>query len=199
MSKCKSISLIILITLISNCSFKKEERKSRSFITAKKTDSINPEIGKKNREIFDERNNDSIVSKNRLDTENIKYSEEKITEVFKNCNETFDSFFKKFAKDSVFQKSKIKYPLNLLYNDYEIDSIIIVKTYYTKNDYKYFDFSNDKNAMKRSYDKYNVEIEKSKNLVKYRHIGYDNGILNTYTFKLISNCWYMVEILDEST
>lgn len=53
--------------------------------------------------------------------------------------------------------------------------------------------------MKKEHDKYTVEIEKLDSMVKYLHLGYDNGIMDTYTFKLIDGCWYMVEILDEST
>tara|TARA_R110002124_G_scaffold262847_1_gene429017 strand:+ start:71 stop:592 length:522 start_codon:yes stop_codon:yes gene_type:complete len=121
------------------------------------------------------------------------------TQSFKKCNETFEEFFYKFGNDSIFQKSRIKYPLKLLYNDYEIDSLIIVKEYNNKNEYKYFDFTEDKNAINKESEKYTVDIEKSDSIVKYRHLGYDNGIMDTYTFKLIDGCWHMVEILDEST
>lgn len=119
--------------------------------------------------------------------------------IVKDCNQTFEEFFEHFSRDSTFQKSRVKYPLKFLYNDYEIDSIIVVKKIMSKNDYKYLDFTDDKNAMNKESEKYTVDIEKLDSIIKYRHLGYDNGIMDTFTFKQIDGCWYMVEILDEST
>ena len=144
------------------------------------------------------KSNDSIVSNKIQDVKNIRNKKQENVKAFEDCNETFEEFFEKFARDSVFQKNRVKYPLKLLYNDYEVDSVIVADRF-TENNYRYFDFTKDKKAMEKESDKYTVEIEKLNNIVKYRHLGYDNGIMNTYTFKLISNCWYMVEILDEST
>ena len=119
-----------------------------------------------------------------------------------NCNETyddFDRFFERFSKDSIYQKQRIKYPLNESYIK-SLDPTVIHVNKINVNEYRFINFGIDKYALQKEYDKYIVKIEKlNSNLVQYYWYGYDNGINITYKFKLIGNCWLLVEILDRST
>ena len=53
--------------------------------------------------------------------------------------------------------------------------------------------------MEKEFDKYTVNIEDLDSVINYRLNGYDNGMRITHKFKLIDGCWFMIEILDEST
>ncbi len=120
------------------------------------------------------------------------------TQSFKNCNETFKKFLERFSKDSLFQKSRVKYPLKWSSLEDNESSKIIVDII-SNNKYNYIDFTKDKDAMNNEYDKYEIDIEDLDSIMNYRLKGYDNGINITHKFKLIDDCWYMVEILDQST
>ena len=117
----------------------------------------------------------------------------------KDCNQTFDDFFERFAKDSTFQKKRVKYPMKESYIESLAPTRIRVDSI-TYRDYVYIDFTKDKKAMNNEYGKYETEIEVvNSNIIYYKWLGYDNGIHVTYKFNLIEGCWYLVEILDEST
>ncbi len=117
----------------------------------------------------------------------------------KDCSLIFDEFFKRFSQDSVFQKSRIKYPLKSSYiKDIETGSLA-TKLIKNTHEYNYIDFTKDKSAMDKEYDKYSVNIQNLEGLVYYRLLGDDNGIHVSYKFELIDSCWFLMEILDEST
>ncbi len=121
-------------------------------------------------------------------------------EMAKDCDQTFDDFFKRFAKDSVFQKSRAKYPFKYVnrFHDYDTQKDTFEISLIPKKEFMFFDFSKDKTAINNLYDKYTIDIEYYDSIVNYKWLGYDNGIRVTHIFKLIDNCWYLVEILDES-
>ncbi|SNY94786.1 DUF4348 domain-containing protein [Flagellimonas pacifica] len=138
-----------------------------------------------------------------LDTEPVsdKHKEDgaaKAIEMDKDCGEIFDAFFERFAKDSIFQRNRVKYPLEWFYYKDVTDKAptMEIVEYGSSN---YVDFTKDKEAFNNEYDKYEVEIEKKENHNLYKLLGIDNGIHVTYKFNLIDGCWYLVEILDEST
>ena len=120
-------------------------------------------------------------------------------EMAKDCDQTFDDFFKRFARDSIFQKNRVKYPMKESYIE-SLDPTIIKVDSITYKDYVYLDFTKDEEALNNKYGKYTIETEKiNDSLIHYFWFGYDNGIHVTYKFSLIDGCWYLVEILDEST
>ena len=124
------------------------------------------------------------------------------TQLFKSCNESFDEFFERFAKDSIFQKNRVKYPFKYLSSEYDFEKrkdTINTEFILNKDNFSFIDFTEDKNAMDKEFDKYTVDIEDLDSIKNYRLNGYDNGIRITHKFKIIDGCWYMVEILDEST
>ncbi|WP_165769895.1 DUF4348 domain-containing protein [Flagellimonas pacifica] len=134
--------------------------------------------------------------------DNHKEEKEKIIkpiEMAKDCNQTFDAFFKRFATDSVFQKNRVKYPMEWYFygnaNYASLDKEIIN----SKDKFRYFDFTQDKKAIEREYGAFKIEKAKHKDSVIYKRIGLDSGLLMNFKFHLVDGCWYMVEILDEST
>lgn len=117
------------------------------------------------------------------------------------CTLAFDKFFDRFAKDSVFQKSRVKFPLKFSSSYYDFNTrkdTIEVSFISTVNDFESIDFSGDENAMDNEYDKYTVHIESSDSIVNYKLSGYDNGLRLNYKFKLVDGCWYLVAIIDQS-
>lgn len=121
----------------------------------------------------------------------------KQTTTVEECDSDFDVFFKKFAVDSVFQKSHIKFPLKNSRLDDDYQNIIREDIPLSK--YTFIDFDIHKDAMKQEFDKFNVEVEKHKDSVFYFMKGYDNGIMTEIKFSYDGSCWKMVEIIDEST
>lgn len=115
------------------------------------------------------------------------------------CGHSFDAFFERFTKDSVFQKSRVKYPLKWYYLEDNESSKMIVGFINKPSEYNYIDFSVDKDAMNNEYDKYSISIEDLGSTVNYILNGYDNGINIKYIFKKINYCWLLVEIEDKST
>lgn len=115
------------------------------------------------------------------------------------CGSDFDIFFKEFAKDSIFQKKHIRFPLRSAYYGGDAYDELIVEMVSTKSNFKYIDFTVDATAMQKETGKYTTEKIKSKNAVHYKLLGYDNGIMISYKFEIINGCWTMVEILDQST
>ena len=115
----------------------------------------------------------------------------------KNCFVSFDDFFTKFSNDKLFQKKRIHKSIKLIILDpYENKNNIIKKE---DEIFVYLDFKVDKNAINNEYDKYKIKINKFKDSVSYKKIGLDNGIYISYIFKRINNCWFLIEIIDEST
>lgn len=115
------------------------------------------------------------------------------------CESDFDLFFKEFAKDSIFQKNHIKFPLRSAYYGGDAYDELIVEIVRTKSDFKYIDFTEDATAMQKETGKYTTEKIKSQHKVVYKLLGYDNGIMVSYKFEILNGCWTMVEIVDEST
>lgn len=140
-------------------------------------------------------NTDVKSQKNMVEPKSIGNSQRAEDETL--CNQDFDTFFKRFASDSVFQKQRVKFPLKWFFfeDSYEKLSSDILE----KSDYNFIDFREDKDAMKNESGKYEIIIEKGDHEVNYLLKGYDNGIYLSYKFELFNSCWFMVEIKDQST
>lgn len=128
-------------------------------------------------------------------TSQIEKETEKISTV---TVENFDAFFERFSKDSVFQKSRIKFPLKTSYHEDPTEGEIV---HYLKDssETEYIDFTGDSLAMNKETDKFAPKVEKTAKGMVYKRIGYDNGIYISYIFILSDNSWFLSEILDEST
>jgi hypothetical protein len=116
----------------------------------------------------------------------------------KPCDADFDTFFKKFQTDSIFQREHIKFPLKNTYlnsgGDYEV-----VRKDITILTHKFLDFATDKEAAAMENGAFTIAIEKQKDSVFYQTRGIDNGIHADIKFAFKYGCWYLVAIEDSST
>ena len=105
--------------------------------------------------------------------------------------ENFDVFFDKFSNDSLFQHSRIKFPLrNEVYNsdnkEYEISKI-------DKEKWKFFNIK----GLPANY------IIKLSNKGDYQHVFnvqiIDTGVNVDYIFMALDGKWMLINIIDSST
>lgn len=142
---------------------------------------------------------DSISSRESTTKESLEIDDSPPFEVSRNCNEiSFESFFERFGKDSVFQKNRIKYPLKWAYYESLENSKLNIEMR-NHESYRFFSFIGDEEASKKEYGAFEVIKLKQKDTIVYQRKGLDNGLLINFKFKLVDNCWFLVEILDEST
>jgi len=104
----------------------------------------------------------------------------------------FQTFFKKFSKDSIFQKKHLDKNLELVLIDPYDQSQSIQKI---RDKWTYIDF---KEAPNNDSDAYKFSIEPKKDTVFYIQQGIDNGIRIEYIFVRKNDTWYLVLIKDES-
>jgi Domain of unknown function (DUF4348) len=112
------------------------------------------------------------------------------------CGTDFDTFFERFASDSVFQVKHVNFPITEYYSDEDFPLDIMERVTFEEEDYAFIDLSKDKVADKREKDPYRIEIEKQNDSIFYRQHGINNYINVTYKFARKDNCWWLVEIQD---
>ncbi|MFC4818477.1 DUF4348 domain-containing protein [Flavobacterium sp. GCM10023249] len=118
------------------------------------------------------------------------------TVVATNINENFDDFLKKFNQDSVFQMSRIVFPLKIttLNDDFEpIQETIDKKEYVT------MDFTYPKEAQTRELDRYTQKTKEAKDTAVIEIRGIDNGILTDIIFEKKNGKWHLKTWNDQST
>jgi hypothetical protein len=122
---------------------------------------------------------------------------EKFSEVKEVTKEKFDTFFEKFGTDSVFQLSRISFPISYYTVDIEDNKEEYV---YSKDDFWYIDFTEDSQAAERKVDAYEPVIKRDDDSkATYIRMGIDNGIRIEYYFEMNDKGeWYLVEIVDNS-
>lgn len=102
-------------------------------------------------------------------------------------NETLESFIEKFSLDSLFQESRIIFPLKKKYLN---ENLIEVEKLLEEQDWWRVILESTDNYSMRYYDKENrgyVELK-----------GIESGINITYIFELKDGEWFLVEIEDVS-
>lgn len=111
-------------------------------------------------------------------------------------NEAFNTFFQHFSDDSVFQLSRIQFPISYYSMDIEDNKEEYV---FNKNDFWYIDFTVDSEAAIRSVDPYEPIIEREDSKAIYIRKGIDNGIRIEYYFERNDEGkWHLVRIIDNS-
>ena len=126
-----------------------------------------------------QRKNDKIVLKN-----------EKILKC--SDKEDFTKFIYKFSKDSVFQISRIKFPL--IVNSFDSETLETEKTLMQKSDWKYekLIFNKDKQMIN------DIEID-NPDYIKFILKMKETGIYVVYEFRIDKEKWQLVLIDDRST
>lgn len=112
--------------------------------------------------------------------------------------EHFHEFLLKFNKDSLFQISRIDFPLKVKESDsekdYGLSEIIIQKADYQKMDFTYLE-----SYKTQEYDKFeqHIKIKKNRAIIEIR--GIDNGIRADYIFEKRKGKWNLATWIDSST
>jgi hypothetical protein len=113
-------------------------------------------------------------------------------------DEDFNKFLKKFNQDSVFQISRIKFPLKVKESDPDQDYEIIERIIQLK-DFTKLNFEYQKETLTKKYDRYtqNIKIEKDSAVIEIR--GIENGIYSDIVFEKINGKWKLKTWNDQST
>ena len=106
--------------------------------------------------------------------------------------ETFEVFFKKFAADAEFQKSRIKFPLTS--EVYEFDSDKPVTSTIEANKWEFFNFN--PSILNK---KHLVTTRKKKGQYIVNIIIADTGVYVDYIFERQNGKWTLIKIADQST
>jgi hypothetical protein len=111
-------------------------------------------------------------------------------------DEIFEKFIEKFSADSLFQVSRVNFPLPIveLDNDYNPINKRINKTDYSMMDLRYND-----SLAKRQYDKYTQKIKAEGNKRTIEIRGIDNGIVIDVYFEKRNGKWVLIGWNDSST
>ena len=101
--------------------------------------------------------------------------------------EDFDSFFYRFKTDSLFQLSRIKFPLKLTITDDDVDTIKLIQ----KKDWRFiFHQKEDKEIIKK--------VVTGENMVNVELMIEDTGVSINHYFVNTNDKWMLTAIKDES-
>lgn len=109
-----------------------------------------------------------------------------------NQAESFDNFFEKFSADSVFQKSRIKFPLVSQTYDIDSDKDVMSTVEATK-----WEFFNIKQLKQEKRYIFKISREKEQYIVNVTME--DTGVYVDYIFEQQSGKWTLTKIADQST
>jgi hypothetical protein len=114
-------------------------------------------------------------------------------------DEKFDTFLRHFNKDSLFQISRIVFPLNFKEVDMDSEDLGMIIGKIEKSDFLKMDFTYDKSIAERTTDAYTQRIEVMGNKATIVIKGVDNGIATDYFFEKRKGKWMLVYFEDHST
>lgn len=137
------------------------------------------------------------LSSETLIFDSIEENKENIDGIHIEKLENFDEFFLCFSTDTIFQLSRIVFPIS--YHSIDIEDNKKEYTY-TEQDFWYLDFSMDVNASDQIIDAYKPQIIKEGNSkIIYIKKGIDNGIMIEYHFEANDfGKWQLIKIVDKS-
>jgi len=123
--------------------------------------------------------------------------EKKQIQIPKNIDDDFKVFISYFSKDSVFQVSRVNFPLIVK----EIDDENMLESkekIIKKNEYTTINFEYPKDALTREFDRYtqNYKIKENKAIIEIR--GIDNGICSDFFFEKNNGKWILKSWDDSS-
>lgn len=117
------------------------------------------------------------------------------SEVPANIDADFNAFIKHFSKDSLFQISRIDFPLRFQEYDLMNDSDV-VKTI-SKQEFRQLDFTYRKPKSDADNWAQNIDVRDNQATIEIR--GIDNGIMIHFYFEKRDGKWHLVEWVDSST
>ncbi|SHM85798.1 DUF4348 domain-containing protein [Flavobacterium saccharophilum] len=121
------------------------------------------------------------------------------------ANENFEMFLDKFSQDSIFQISRVKFPLKV--KEIDLESMVELdenksdfkERTILKSDYTKLDFTYPKDALTRELDRYTQKIKIKNNRAVVEIRGVDNGIYSDFYFEKIDGKWFLQTWKEQST
>ncbi len=107
----------------------------------------------------------------------------------------FDTFFERFASDSIFQKKHMNFPVRNTF-EYDDDDYYAVHNDITAENYHFLDIVTEKQAGTGENKNVKVTFTKHEELMFYEATGVFDDVSINMTFKLIDGCWYLTEMYD---
>lgn len=116
-----------------------------------------------------------------------------------NVDERFDTFLSYFNKDSLFQVSRIVFPLRYKEVDWDTEGLDLVERRVEPATFRMMDFSYDPAVANRELDAYEqtIKVKGSKAIIEIR--GIENGISTDCYFEKRKGKWMLYFIEDSST
>lgn len=112
-----------------------------------------------------------------------------------NIDDDFDVFINYFSKDSLFQVSRVIFPIKIKVYNLDLDTMV-PKTI-IKDEYRKMDFTI--RIVSRPTDKWKQEIKMSINKAKIEIRGLENGIMMDVFFEKRNGKWMLITWDDRST
>ena len=117
------------------------------------------------------------------------------TLIYTNPDEKFKTFIFDFMNDSIFQSSRIEFPIDVSVTNEDFETISYK---INKSDWQHdLMFANSEFRI-QFYDNWDARLSKTNQRLIVYH-GIDNGIRIEYYFKLIGEKWYLIKYADYST
>jgi hypothetical protein len=110
---------------------------------------------------------------------------------------SFDSFIKKFNSDSMFQMTRIKFPLKT--TSYKVDTDTDTTFYINNDNFQRLDFYDNRNQSKVKAWKTTAKVNEQGKDGQILLQGIENGIDIVYLFEKIDGEWTLVAVEDRST
>jgi hypothetical protein len=112
----------------------------------------------------------------------------------KNQSESFQIFYKRFTSDSIFQLSRVSFPLKGHYMDNDIAGTVEEDTYiWTKQNWRIIHHID-----KSKKDQYKITENISDSLAIIKTEGIDENFIFEETYKKINGKWFLITLTDLS-
>jgi len=128
--------------------------------------------------------------------ENVTVTKE-IRKIASNVDDNFTTFLQTFSQDSIFQITRVKFPLKT--TQWEDPETGVVTNLLGVTEYSALDFTYPKDALTRKYDRYTQKINITENSCVVQIRGIDNGIFTDFFFEKLSGKWFLVSWDEKST
>lgn len=115
----------------------------------------------------------------------------------KDIDNEFNDFIEKFSTDSIFQLSRIKFPLKTKYYDSDNNKYSVI--YHDKPSSEMMDFRKKKSIGEYDQWEQKIIIDKNNTSATIEIRGIDNGIMVDYLFEKINGAWVLIELDNKST
>lgn len=128
---------------------------------------------------------------------NVAIDDSGIISTGESVDDDFNIFIEKFSSDSLFQLSRIKFPLMIIIYDMsnDRDSAMCIN----KSDFNILDFRKKKSSVQSDQWKQEIVFDNKHTSATIEIRGIDNGMMVDYLFEKVNGAWMLIEIKDSST